>query len=409
MAENNLTTADGLFREVYADKLNDLTPDGKYLAKEIPNGKGTATGGTYKKPQVLSSEQGFTKSAPSSTAYALESASAGSIKYASYDPYQFSLRVAYSTEAIRRSGEGKEAFKSLTKQQTKNALKTAYNEMEHDFIYGQSGLGIVSVVATNTLTISTASFAPGLWWGSEGKKVWVYSTAFGALRGTAKITSYDIEARTITLDAAPAGVVATDIITSSVYTDQITGLYKMATNTTGELFGINSSTYNLWRPATAYAVGGALSFNHLFAAVTRGYNRGLGDDISEFDVLLNPRTWNNLNQDAAAIRKADYSYKSNKFENGHEVLEFFTNAGTARIIAHKCVKEGDGFILPRASRSFEKLGAATDPIFGLDDAETKYLRRMENNEGYESRVYWSSAIATDYMSQLVYMSGIVNS
>ena len=169
----------------------------------------------------------------------------------------------------------------------------------------------------------------------------------------------------------------------------------------------------MWRPATAYNVGGALTFNKLFSAVNRGFNRGLGDDVSEFDIILNRRTWNNLNQDAAAVRKSDYSYKSNKFENGHEVLEFYTNAGTARIIAHKMMKEGYGFIMPRASKSFEKLGANTTPIFGLDNSgkptDTQYLRRMENAEGYESRIYWNSGVFTPYISQLVLLSGIVNS
>lgn len=416
MSENTKLTADGLFKEVYADKINDLTPDGRYLAKEIPTGKGIATGGTYKKPQVLTSEQGFTKAAPNSTAYALRSPSAGSIKYASYDPYQFSLRVAYSTEAIRRSSEGKEVFTALTKQQSKNAIKTAYNQMEMDMLYGQSvtGIGTASVVAGTTVTLTTASFAPGIWWGSEGMPIYFYDATLAILRGVAIVDSYDIEGRTVTFTtdvAATLGVVATDYMFTSEITDQMYGLDRMATNTTGTLFGINSSTYNLWRPATAYNVAGALSFNKLFAAVTRGYNRGLGDDIQEFDVLLNPRTWNNLNQDAASIRTSDYSYKSNKFETGHEVLEFFTVAGIARIISHKMVKEGDGLITPRVNKAFEKLGSTCTPMFGLEDAKQgeQYLRRMENNEGYESRIYWNAAIATDYMSQLVKMTGIVNS
>lgn len=411
MSTNTLTTADGLFKQVYGD-LKDLTPDGRYFCKEIPNGKGTATGGIYRVPQVLSSEQGFTKAAPSSTAYALNSPIAGSIKYADVSPYNFSLRVAYATEAIRRSSEGKEVFTSLTKQQTKNAVKTAYNQMEQDIMWGQSGIATISVVAAPVLTITTAEFAPGLWWGSEGMKLYFYDATLAVLKGTAFVSTYDIEGRTVTVDAVPAGVVATDVIATSPINDQMIGMNSIFSATSSStLFNISCAN-NLWRPATAYSVGGALSFDKLFSAITRGFNRGLGDDISEFDVILSSRTWNNLNQDAAAIRKSDYSYKANKFENGHEVLEFFTNAGTARIIAHKMMKEGYGFIMPRASKAFEKLGADTTPIFGLDQdgraAGTQYLRRMENAEGYESRIYWNAGIFTSYVSQLVKLTGIVN-
>jgi len=413
MSVDTTTTASGIFKDVYGN-LKDKTPDGRYLCKEIPAGKGTATGGDYKVPQTLTSEQGYTKAAPNSTAYALEAPSACAIKYATYQPYQFSLRVAYSTEAIERSSEGKEVFVALTKKQSKNAMKTAYSQMEQDIIWGQStgGIGITNAIATTTATLTTASYAPGLWWGSEGRKDYFYSAA-GVLRGTAKVTDYAIEARTVTYDTdlTTFGVVAGDIIYNSPSTDAMIGMDVMFRNVTGTLFGINSTTYNLWSPGAAYGAAGALSFNKLFAAVTQGYNRGLGDDTSEFDVLLNPRTWNNLNQDAAAIRTTDYSYKSNEFENGHEVLKFFTNAGTARIIAHKMMKEGQAMIMPRVSEAFEKLGAVTTPKFGLKSvtAGSEYLRQMENNEGYESRIYWNAAVATDYMSQLVLITGIVNS
>lgn len=413
MSTNTLTTADGLFKTTYGD-LNDLTPDGKYFCKEIPTGKGAATGGAYQVPQVLSSEQGFTKAAYAAGAYSLNSPSAGSIKYATIHPYNFSLRVAYATEAIRRSGEGKEVFTSLTKQQTKNALKTAYNQKEQDIMWGQTGIATVSAVgAAPTYTITTAEFAPGIWWGSEGMRVYWYDATLAVLKGSAVITTYDIEARTITTDVAVAGVIATDVLSTSILTDQMVGMYSMFSATSAStLFNI-ACTNNLWRPATAYGVAGALTFNKLFAAVTRGFNRGLGDDISEFDIIVSAPTWNNLNQDAAAIKRSDYSYKANKFENGHEVLEFYTNAGTARIIAHKMMKEGYGFIMPKASKSFEQLGADTTPIFGLDNdgkpAGTQYLRRMENSEGYESRIYYNAAVFTPYISQLVLMTGIVNS
>lgn len=419
MSSNTLATADGLFKNVWADKITDLTPDGRYFCKEIPAGKGTATGGTYKLPQVLTSEQGFTKAAPNSGAYSLRSASAGSIKYAEVSPYNFSLRVAYATEAIKRSSEGKEVFASLTKQQTKNAIKTAYNQMEQDIMWGQCTNGIGTIATwtsgTSTATITTAEWAPGIWWGSEGMPVFIYDSTLATLKGVATVSTYAIEGRTVTFDSTslPAGIVAGDVLFTSIYTDQMIGMYTMFTNTTGSLFGINSTTYNLWRPATAVDAGTApLSFNKLFEAVTVGYNRGLGDDFNEFDVILSPKTWMNLNQDAAAIRRSDYSYKANKFENGNEVLEFYTNAGTARLIAHKMMKEGYAFVMPRASRAFEKLGASVVPAFGLDNVSTEgtqYLRRMENNEGYESRIYWNGGIFTSYISQLVLINNIVNS
>jgi hypothetical protein len=51
---NNLQTLNGLFKEVYADKLENLIPDGVMLLKRIPFvSKEKQNGSNYHQPVVL--------------------------------------------------------------------------------------------------------------------------------------------------------------------------------------------------------------------------------------------------------------------------------------------------------------------------------------------------------------------
>lgn len=389
MSTNDMSTLQAWFKTAYADHVRDLVPDCVYYAKEaraLPSEQ--QPGGTYTLPVTLTSEQGVTLAAASAGAFALNSPIAMATQNSTVNGAQFLLRSGIDYESIFRS-KNKNSFIRATKGVIKNMLKSAYFYMEAELMWGKAGLGTVASISTNTITLTTAEFAPGLWLGSENRKLRIESSA-GVLRGTCSVSSYDIGARTITVDSAPAGVAATDVIyfesAGASGANEMQGLYGVVQDTSGTIFGISGSSYDLWAPSTAFSAGSApLTFNKIILAVANASNKGLGDEIREIDCVVNPLTFGNLINDIAAARQYDASYDKGEAVNGAEKITFHSPAGVISVLPHKCMKEGYAFIHPKASRSLVKVGSQPVPTFELPGmvsaGEKQYLRTMENNAG----------------------------
>ena len=413
---NDMTNLNSYFKNAYASKIEDLVPDNTYFAKEAQSLPAESQpGGNYTLPVTLSSEEGVTLASSAAGAFALESPEALTAQTASLAGSQLLLRSALDYETIFRS-RNKNAFIRATKAVVENMIKSAYFYQEALMMWGKQGLGTIASVSTNTLVITTAEYASGLWLGSEGRKLRI-QTSGGVLRGTCKIVSYDISARSITVDAAPAGTAATDVIffgsAGASGANEMTGIHKIITNT-GTLFGIDAASYNLWKSAGTFSAGSApVSFNKILLGIAQGVNKGLGDDVREIDVIVNPVGWQNMANDQSAMRQYDASYKSSEVMTGSEAIQFFCQAGKVNIISHKMMKEGYAWILPKCSRTIQKVGTNPSPTFELPgmtaNGEKQYLRTMENNAGVETRIYWNCAVFTPKIHQTVLINNIVNS
>lgn len=411
------TDIQGWFKQSYADKVEDLVPSNVYYAKEAkPLPTEMQPGGGYNVSVNLSSEQGMTKAASGAGAFALNAPVSMASRFATVMGNQYLLRSALDLESVYNS-KNKNAFVAATKGVIENMLDSMWNEIEADCLYGRRSKGTLSGAAGTVLTVSTATWASGLWLGSEGRQIRL-ETAAGVLRGTATISTYDIEARTITTDVAIPGAAATDLLyfaaDGATAANTMVGIMSAAGATTGLLWGLNRTTWQLWSPATAYAVGGVpFSFNHAMRAITRAANRGLGDKINEIDLVVNPSTFTDLANDFAALKTNDVSYKIEEGHNGSEKLTFHCPAGKVSVIQHKMMMEGNALIHPKASKCFSMVGSCPKPDFahpGLTkNGEKEYLRPMENNAGVEARVYTNCAIFTPMISKCLLVSGIVNS
>ena len=410
----DFTEGQGLFKRLYADKVVNMTPEHIYIMKEAkPTAPGP--GESYQQAVVLANEQGDTFEEPDTAgAFAIYQPEAGVVRQTTVKGYQYLLRSTLSYEAIYRSQKNEQAFIQATKHVVKNMIRTAYNMQEATALWGQFHKGIIDAVPTaTTVTITDATFASGLWFGMVGRTYSIYSTAFGALRGTAKVTAVNIRSRTITFDELPAGTIAGDYLDfRGGPTKQMIGLYKIMTTAAGSLFGIDNTNYELWRSDTAYSAGAApLTFGKLLEGIAEAGELGLGDEIGEIDVLVAPRTWNSLNTDAAALKRNDASYKGSKFENGHEVLELFSNVGVIRIISHRQMMNGFAMIMPKCAKSMQIVGSQPSPTFavpGMTKDGAEYLKPMENNAGVETRLYWNSQLFTEEVPHLKLINNIVN-
>ena len=100
---NTIDTLNGLFKEVYADKIENLIPDGVKLYNMIPfNKESKALGNLYHQPVVLGLEHGVTYGGPNGDAFALNSSIAGVMKDAQVQGYEMVLRSVLSVGAASK-------------------------------------------------------------------------------------------------------------------------------------------------------------------------------------------------------------------------------------------------------------------------------------------------------------------
>src|SRR5690606_36099391 len=128
-----------------------------------------------------------------------------------------------------------------------------------------TGLGVAdSSVNTDTthtvITMTAASWAPGIWAGSENAVIQVYKSADNALVSSGADSYFTINSvsyanKTLTVSGTTTGIDALDTALASTATGYIhwkgakgkepVGLDKIISNS-GELFGIDAAVYALW-------------------------------------------------------------------------------------------------------------------------------------------------------------------
>lgn len=240
--------------------------------------------------------------------------------------------------ASRAALGGSKAFMDATKFLVANMLRSMAKKLEIEMLYGQVGYGVVASTSTNTITITTAEWAPGIWAGAEGMPVEIRDTSGATSRGEATVTAVDMDARTVTVNALPVGTVATDVLWhKGAYGNEFPGIHKILSTTSGSLFNINVGSYNLWKGNSFSAGSAALSFTKLNLAASRAVEKGLDGKLL---ALCNPRAWANMLSDQAALRMYDQSYSTTELKQGAQSIRFYSQNGEIEIEPSIYVKEG---------------------------------------------------------------------
>lgn len=247
------------------------------------------------------------------------------------------LRSVLGYFAAQRAAQGgAQSFMDATKFLVANMLRSLSKKLEIEMFYGQMGYGTVASVAGNVITITTAEFAAGIWAGAEGMPLEIRTSA-AVLRGTCKVSSVDLAARTVTVDALPAGVAGTDVLWHlGAYGNEFAGVHKILSNS-GTLFNISASSYSLWAGNATAAGSAALSLTIIEKAVAAAVNKGLDGDVV---VYCNPKAWNDLLVTEAGKRQYDQSYSSAMVETGAKAIKFHGMSGAISIVPSIYVKEG---------------------------------------------------------------------
>lgn len=394
----------GFFKEVYADKLQELIPEGLKLVNMIKFiGKEKQGGNLFHQPVILGMEHGVTFASSDDDAFNLNPAVAGQIKDAQVRGNPMVMRSLLGYSAASRSVGGKNAFMDATKYIVANMLRSMSKKLEIHLLYGQIGYGTVASATTTVVTITTAEWAPGIWAGGEGMPIEIRDVTGAVSRGEFTIASVDMDLRTITLNASAqaAGVVSTDVIYhKGAFGNEFAGIHKILTNT-GTLFNISAAQYNLWKGNT-YPSSGALSFAKLTKAASRPVEKGLDSKLTFF---VNPRGWADLLNDQAALRMYDQSYTTAQLQNGAKSLKFHSQNGELEIIPSIYIKEGYAYGL--SLEEFMRVGSS-DISFKRPGYGDEFFRDLENAAAYELRLYTDQAVFCMAPGKSVLVSGVVN-
>jgi hypothetical protein len=404
---NQLSTLNGFFKESYAEKLAELIPDGVKLLNKIKfMSKDKQPGNLYHQPVILGMEHGVTFASSDDDAFNLNAPVAGVIRDAQVkgNPIVMRSLLGY-VSASRAALGGQKAFMDATKFLVANMLRSMAKKLEIEMLYGQVGYASVGSVSTTVITVTTADWAPGIWAGAEGMPIEIRNAAGSTSRGDFTVASVDMDARTVTLtsSASAAGVIATDIIWhKGAYGNEFPGIHKILTST-GVLFNIDSSVYNLFKGNSYSAGSAALSFTKLNNAAARGVEKGQDGKLL---ALVNPRGWANMLTDQAALRRYDASYKSDKTEVGTKGIVFHSQNGEIEIEPSIYVKEGFAYLLNLDDWS--RIGS-TDMTFKRPGQGEEFFRDLENSAAYELRLYSDQALFCSAPGRSTLITAIVNS
>ena len=390
-----------LTKEIYSNEIEAVVPEESILANLIDFNKSKKLGQEYVHPVLLTNENGFTYSASEGDLVDLAPPSASNVKKARIRSTEMILRTATSIKNLRSQETDKDSFKRHLVFLIENMRKSMYHRLEIQLMYGDAGLAVVDSAAGAVLTIKAAEWAPAIWHGSEGALIEVYSSA-GALRGQGKIVSVSQDDRTITLEQAIPGVVDTDeIFWKGSKGQEFKGLHAISA-TSGSLFGIDNTVYDLFKP-TIYPVGAnaanpeALSFNDIQRGVAQVSGKGFGK--RDMTVIVNTKAWVSLMNEQMALRSYDQSYKNSEVETGAQMIKFHSQNGLIKIVASNFCKEGYAYGL--AESDFMRIGINDvdfkDPITGED----KYFRHLDNQHGVEVRAYSDQALFTSTPARLI--------
>jgi hypothetical protein len=422
MTEETTTTLDGMFKRRFGDKLEDLVPDFADFAQVIPFAKRPKLGDDFRFPVRVKRAQGFTFSAGGS-AFTLNAAVPGKSlpAYVSATSYVMREEVAYDVAASATSND--DAFGDAFDEIVRDMLNSMGFHRELFILYGQSSLGLTAEAGTSsashTYTLSTASSAIGMWLQLDGASVDVYDPTLTTKRNSTgalvvSVPTLDTDGQTviITLTGAAAdnaAVQSGDAIVLYGWTSSSVsaGIDKIVTNT-GSLFGINAADYPLWKGNTLSASSAEATMLLLTRAASIQVQRS-GRKGKRLKAFCSFPTWNDLNNNAAALRRFANSTKAGLDIGSMDSITYYGPGVGIDITPSALVKNGELFM--GEWDSVLRIGA-TDLSFtlpGSSPENPKFFKEMEDKAGFEMRGYWRQALIPKRPAALTKVSGIVNS
>lgn len=405
-----VNSLDALFKKVYGDGTIKAVPKFAKLMNEVPFSKREKLGDQYIVPVLLQHEHGFSYGVHGDGAFTLNAAIAGAVKQAAVRGCMIVLRSQLSYEDIFKAADaGAAAFESATSLAVENMQASFAKRQELSFLYGQQGLGKVTDCTVGVITISDASWAPGIWSGMKDciLEAFTAQTASASQHNTdLTVSAVSMSGKTVTVTGTSSAVVANDHLyfkgaRSTTAHKECLGIDGIMSTQTGDVFGISTTSYELWRSVNR-DVAGPASMLAVLNGVSDAVNMGLMVDAK---LYLATKRWNSLNADQAALRR--YGAYSSKAENGFQGIVYHSVNGSIEIEAHPFVKEGEGFLVAQPSKRIVRVGS-TDITFRRPGMDDKIFRELTDNAGLELRAFSDQAVIITTPAQCVKYTGITD-
>jgi hypothetical protein len=276
--------------------------------------------------------------------------------------------------------------------------------LECSLLFGRDGLGVVSANDSGVLTITAATWATGIWASGMTGAVLEAFTGTGASvtqhNGDLTISAVSVANKTVTVTGTSSAVVANDVLyfksarTTTAYNECI-GLYRIMT-TSGSIFNINNSTYNLWA-AQSYAVNGNLSLTAIMNAAALGVPFGLTKAL----LVCSPTKFAQLASDEAALRR--YVQDTRETKRGVKGISFMMGSVEIEIVPHPLMWEGYAMILPVGD--IHRVGS-TDVTFGMPGSGEAMEVHVTDSTALEIRSMSDQGIFSECPSKMVILSSI---
>jgi hypothetical protein len=403
----------------YGELANPVTPS-DMIASDIDFvAQDKRAGGLYEFPLRLGLENGVTF-ANSHDAYALNAASAADYEKASLRGSEMTV-VADISEAEMASlspskGKSSRAYDQAVGVKIANASDSAVQKRDLHLMYGpgDSGLvniGVLSSVGTLSgtsyqIAITRATYIPGFWFEAKGVQLDIRTSGGLAANSTATpaiVTAVDRDNARITVSAAtwtnPPDAGSTIFLYGS-RTASMVGLQAIAENS-GSLFGVDASVYPQWR-AVSYPVGStSLSFDKVSEALSAVSDNGLTEGGT---LYVNPRTWTDLMNDEAALRRRINDDKSAR--TGYNKLSYDMNCGHVEVKQYRYMKQSIALFVP--TQEVHRVGATDISFTGKGNPTSFNWVNLPSNNGARIRNYSDQAIVSSNPSHIAIFSGILN-
>lgn len=224
-ANQSVTQLEGLYKVVYGDGPLTLVPENAKLTKAIGKlEEAQRVGKTFNFPVVLKLEHGYTYAGSDGDAFAINTPIAGLMDEVSLEGSEGLLATRMSYRAAAKAAGSEKAFKRAMGVSLEMHQRSHGFRRELELLYGRSPTGLCTTSASTnvdgtheTLTITAATWAVGIWAGMEGCTLNFFNASNGALISSGAdaiftLDSVDPDNKKITVSGTATGITALDAV-----------------------------------------------------------------------------------------------------------------------------------------------------------------------------------------------------
>ncbi len=393
----------GYLKPVFGE-LQWLLPEGVILQKLVKFSAGDKVGAYFQEPVQVKTSWGVTFCGSDGGVVTLNASVPSRTESAQVTPFLTVLNDQVSYGMFDRGQEaGKTAFMATGAYIGKNLSMQLRRLLEMSMMSGQDGFAVVdsySSSGTGSVVVTAASARIGVLSMLEGAKIDVVRgtnvIADGVTASNSTgipILSVDIATLTITFSALPyvgssaATPAAADILflhgaagpttgnaATAVSFQEMIGLRKQISATTGTVFNINKATFQAYR-GNVVTTFGPVSAGSILAAAAKAINRGFQ---GTFACILSPSAWSVLNSRNIGQQVFDSSYKTSKTDLGSDAIVLRGQGVTVECYPSGFQADGELMLLPkenmkRIGSAYENSGAPTSEGGVQGDTDISFM------------------------------------